>query len=223
MRVPADGETVRGVDISHHNGMIDWKVLTQTDIEFCFIKATDGGSYRDTKFMDNWDGAKASGLIKGAYHFFRGRVDVEKQVENFVRTVQHRSDKNDLPPVLDWEGDDVTFGGEYGTGQYNSPDAVLHWLAAVEKSFGKTPILYVSPSYFEAHHGNKAFARYPLWIANYGAKAPTVPSAWKKWTFWQYSESGIVNGIHGNVDMDLFNGTLDQLKALASPVPLSLG
>jgi len=91
------------------------------------------------------------------------------------------------------------------------------WLQTVEQLTGRTPMIYVSPSFWEYYLGNStAFTRYPLWIANYGVSSPRVPGGWPTWTFWQRTSTGSVSGISGNVDMNRFNGTSAQLAALAN-------
>lgn len=201
-----------GVDLSHHNGQIDWKLLSQTDIEFCFLKATESRTVKDETFSHNWDMAKTSGILRGAYHFYRPDVDAISQVDNFLSLTKFHYLPTDLPPVLDWE--------LKGTHELSTQiSGAMTWLIMVERALKKLPIIYTSPSVFTEIGNPAQFKQFPLWLAHYTLKPePKIPKPWEKWAFWQYSESGHVSGIKGPVDMNWFNGSLDELKVLASKV-----
>jgi lysozyme len=211
--------TVPGIDVSYWDSGIDWPKVRATGQRFMFTKATEGDFYADPTFPTNWSGAKAAGLLRGAYHFFRCNVDPKKQAKKFIEYVKAVKDDGELPPVLDLESND---------GQVK--DKVISraktWLDEVEKAFGRKPIIY-SGQYFlqdylsEAGGGPPAWAKdYPLWLAQYPNNyvegiMPALPRGWFKWTIWQYSEKGSVNGINASVDMNLFNGTLEELYKFA--------
>ena len=115
-----------------------------------------------------------------------------------------------LPPVLDLEASG-------GLGVTDLRNWTATWLQTVEQLTGRTPMIYVSPAFWEHYLGNStAFTHYPLWIAHYGVSTPRVPGGWPTWTFWQRTSSGTVSGISGNVDMNRFNGTTAQLASLAN-------
>lgn len=196
---------VRGIDVSHYQGAIDWNQVAQAGMAFAFIKATEGTSDIDPQFQTNWSGATAAGLLRGAYHFYQPGADPQQQAESFLSVVHPRA--GDLPPVLDVET----------PGEASEIIAGIRvWLAAVEQASGKTPILYTNPSFWAGlGAGASGFGRFPLWIADYGVESPTVPEGWPSWTFWQFSESGSVSGIQGAVDLDLFQGTLLDLRQMA--------
>jgi lysozyme len=208
--------TVPGIDVSYWNSGIDWPKVRATGQRFMFTKATEGDFYADPTFDDNWLGAKKTGVLRGAYHFFRANVDAKKQATKFIDYVKTMNDNGELPPVLDLETHD---------GQ--SKDRIISraktWLDEVEKAFGKKPIIY-SGQYFlqdhfsEAGGGPPSWTKdYPLWLAQYpfnyieGSSRPFLPRGWFKWTFWQYSDKGRINGINANVDLNVFNGTLEEL------------
>jgi lysozyme len=211
--------TVPGIDVSYWDSGIDWPKVRATGQRFMFAKATEGDFYADPTFAANWSGAKAAGLLRGAYHFFRCNVDPKKQASKFIDYVKSVKDDGELPPVLDLETPD---------GQ--TKDKIIAraktWLDLVEAAFGKKPIIY-SGQYFlqdyfsEAGGGPPAWAKdYPLWLAQYPnnyveGSQPFLPRGWFKWTFWQYSEKGSVNGINANVDLNLFNGSLEELYKFA--------
>jgi len=211
--------TVPGIDVSYWDSGIDWPKVRATGQRFMFTKATEGDFYADPTFPTNWSGAKSAGLLRGAYHFFRCNVDAKKQAKKFIDYVKAVKDNGELPPVLDLESND---------GQ--TKDKVISrakiWLDEVENAFGKKPIIY-SGQYFlqdylsEAGGGPPAWAKdYSLWLAQYPnnyveGMVPSLPRGWFKWTIWQYSEKGVVNGINAKVDLNLFNGTLEELYKFA--------
>lgn len=211
--------TVPGIDVSYWDSGIDWPKVRATGQRFMFAKATEGDFYADPTFAANWSGAKAAGLLRGAYHFFRCNVDPKKQASKFIDYVKSVKDDGELPPVLDLETPD---------GQ--TKDKIIAraktWLDLVEAAFGKKPIIY-SGQYFlqdylsEAGGGPPVWAKdYPLWLAQYPnnyveGSQPFLPRGWFKWTFWQYSEKGSVNGINASVDLNLFNGSLEELYKFA--------
>ncbi len=211
--------TVPGIDVSHWDAGIDWPKVRATGQRFVFAKATEGINYKDDTFRDNWSGAKAAGLLRGAYHFFRCNVDAKKQADYFIDFVHAAKDDGELPPVLDLETND-------GVNKEKIVVAAKVWLDRVEAAFGKKPIIY-SGQYFLQDYlvqpggGPPPWAKdYPLWLAQYpnqfveGAK-PFLPRGWFSWSFWQYSDKGRINGINAAVDLNFFNGTLEELYKFA--------
>jgi lysozyme len=211
--------TVPGIDVSYWDSGIDWPKVRATGQRFMIAKATEGDFYADPTFAANWSGAKAAGLLRGAYHFFRCNVDPKKQAKKFIDYVKAVKDDGELPPVLDLESND-------GQTKDKVISRVKIWLDEVESAFGKKPIIYSGQFFLqdylsEAGGGPPAWAKdYPLWLAQYPnnyveGMSPTLPRGWFKWTIWQYSEKGVVNGINAKVDMNLFNGTLEELYKFA--------
>ena len=211
--------TVPGIDVSYWNAGIDWPMVRAAGQRFTFVKASEGDGYLDPTFDDNWRGARTAGLFRGAYHFFRANVDAKKQANRFIDYVKSMNDNGELPPVLDLETHD---------GQ--SRDKIIAraktWLDLVEAAFGRKPIIY-SRQYFlqdyfsEAGGGPPSWAKdHPLWLAQYPnnyveGMQPYLPRGWFKWTFWQYSDKGRVNGINAKVDLNVFNGSLEELYKFA--------
>ncbi len=219
-----------GIDVSHHQGDISWQLLDLTDVNFCFIKATDGvptdtDTGVDPKFSTNWSGTKSAGLIRGAYHFFRPARPVAGQVANFTAQVG-TLDLKDLPPALDLEipQDDPT--AWTGVTPSQAVSLALDWLNRVQILLGRKPIVYMDLNFFSQVLGGSAagLQSYALWIARYtNASDPGAPSDWNAWTFWQYSETGTHIGIGspGNLDLNWFNGSEDDLKSfIASSIVL---
>jgi LysM repeat protein len=179
------------------------------------MKATEGETFKDASFITNWSGAKSAGLLRGAYHFFRSNLDPKKQATNFINCVKSTNDNGELPPVLDLETHD-------GQAKDRIIARAKTWLDAVEAAFGKKPIIYSGMYFLQDYFsvpggGPPSWAKdYPLWLAQYpntyvDGQQPFLPRGWFQWTFWQYSDKGRINGINANVDLNAFNGTLEEL------------
>lgn len=213
-----------GIDVSHWQGSVDWQAVKAEGKLFAFIKATDGDSYVDSSFADNWKNARAGGILRSAYHFFRPQKDAEAQADLFLRTVETL--KEDLPPTLDLEVSD-------NLKTATIIQRVEVWMQAVEAQTGRKAVIYSSPSFLNDHFTvlgkPPSWAKdHILWIANYlapTATQPNMPKGWATWNFWQHSASGRVNGIQGNVDLNWFNGSVEELFALVekpTPTPAAL-
>ena len=211
--------TVPGIDVSYWNSGIDWPKVRATGQRYMFAKASEADFYKDPTLDDNWVGAKSAGVLRGAYHFFRCGVDPVSQAKNYIEYVKSLNDDGELPPVLDLEVSD-------GVPNHKIIPSVKTWLNLVEAAFGKKPIIYsgfyfLKDSFSVAGGGPPSWAKdYPLWIAQYpnqyvDGMSPSLPPGWFKWTFWQYSEKGKVNGINANVDLNVFNGSLEELYKFA--------
>lgn len=220
---------VQGIDVSHHQGTVNWTKVAADNIAFVFLKATEGQTYKDTTFGGHAKAAKAAGLMVGAYHFLRAAsVDAAVlEARFFVNTVNaaYGADKLDFPLVMDYENNPNNL-------TYAAINQVSKaFLKEVERLTGRKPIIYtgnVFGAIFDADH-----SAYDLWIARYAASTPPADNkAWKEWDFWQYSDgqsggtrsnsSRRVAGIGGPVDLNEFNGTLAQLKAkYAKQAPVS--
>lgn len=205
----------QGIDVSHHQGAVDWRAIAGDSTDFAFIKATEADGFRDRRFAENWAAARANGVVRGAYHFFRPRVDGRAQADWFLQVVGESGGirPDDLPAVVDVEVND-------GVGRDLLLQRLSDWLSRVEAVTGKRPIIYVSSYFWDDNRFGAAFARYPLWTAHYtrnGLDAcPLVPDPWDDWRFWQYTSTGRVAGVDGNVDRNVFNGTLAELRAWAN-------
>lgn len=206
-----------GIDVSVYQENVDWAAVAGQGIVYGFAKATEGATSSDEKFARNWREMRSQGIVRGAYHFFRPGRDPVVQADNFLRVVG-AIEPFDLPPVLDLEIMD-------GLDARTVIDRALKWLEVMETRTGRKPLLYTFPNYWEEKLGNPTkFSAYPLWIANFGTRTPYVPSTWRSWVFHQYSESGRLRGIVGNVDLNQFNGDLDDLqKLLKGKIPLRQG
>lgn len=197
---------VHGIDISHHQGDINWKELSQTQngrfpVKFIFMKASEGGDFKDRVFQENFDSARSYGFIRGAYHFYNPNTSAEKQADFFINSV--RLEKGDLPPVLDIEkrGDDA---------QKMKRDIKL-WLTKIENHYKVRPIIYASYKFKQKYLSDSIFNTYPYWIAHYYVDSVKYQG---DWAFWQHSDIGKIPGIKKDVDLNIFKGTIDELKSM---------
>jgi lysozyme len=194
---------LHGIDVSKYQGQIDWPRVAAAGITFAFARVSDGIDVVDETFARNFAAMKKARVRRGAYQYFRASLDAKKQADLFVKALRQNG-RPDLPSVIDLETDD------------GQPPAVVQkqvrkWLRRVEKKTGVKPIVYTNPSVAATVLGMR-FRRHPLWIAHYEVQCPTVPPAWKRWTFWQHSAHGRVDGIMAEVDLDEFAGTVRDLK-----------
>ena len=207
LRVCADGATTEGIDVSYHQGTIDWAKVATTKAKFAIVRASYGSGFTDPKFAENWAGAKSAGLVRGLYQYFRPSQDAEAQAQ-LVLELLHDDPlgPDDLPVVLDVEELE-------GLTKTKLRQRMRVWLDAIEQGTGKKPIIYTA-AFMQDAVGTE-FADYPLWAANYTTKCPLMPTGWNEWAFWQYTDSGKIAGISGDVDRNRFNGSLDELFAFA--------
>jgi len=198
---------LRGLDVSHFSGPVDWEKIKNEGHRFAVAKATEGDDWLDPTFNDNIEAIKKAGLIRGAYHFFVAHDDPEPQAENFIKNVSLTS--GDLPPVIDIE----TLSNRPVT---DLADRLNKWLQIVEKHYGVKPIIYTSHNFWNQQL-QQSFGDYPLWIAEYTEDLPQVPNGWLVWSFWQYDGDAIPPGVTKMADLNYFNGTLEELKGLLIP------
>ena len=199
-------ETLSGIDVSEFQSRIDWQAVKASGVTFAFARALYGESIHDPEFVNNWQGMKEAGVIRGAYDFYIVEESPASQVQDFSDIVSLESE--DLAPMVDIEEASITASD--GTAPANIVSNFHEYLILMEAHYGIKPIIYTNPSFWNEYMDD-SFGDYPLWIAEYGVKAPTVPNGWDNWTIWQHSESGSIDGIKGSVDLDVFNGNLERL------------
>lgn len=192
---------VKGLDVSHYQHTIDWKLLQkENDFQFVYIKATEGKDLVDHKFSYNWQEARKNGFYTGAYHFFSMKSPGVEQAKNFMQTVPKEA--NALPPVIDIE-----------IHLYHKPEKARQELTILsdmlEKHYGKRPILYVTyDTYHKYIQGH--FKQHRIWIRDI-LKYPTLDD--REWLLWQYSNRGRVEGISTYVDINVLNGSMEDLTS----------
>lgn len=197
---------IRGIDVSNHQGVINWKEVKSQHCNFAFIKATEGMDYIDKYFIENWEEAKKAGIRRGAYHFFTFRSSGLDQAENFINTVPN--EKGCLPPVID-----IEFGGN----SKNIPKKeslikeLNDFIAKIESHYGRRPILYVTYESYNRYIIGE-FEGLDIWIRDI-VKYPRLKDK-RQWLFWQYSNRGRIKGIKGFVDLNVFNGDMADFRKL---------
>lgn len=199
-QVCADGDMVYGIDVSYWQSTIDWTEVAGAGTSFAIARVSHGLGTYDTQFQANWAGIKANGMVRGAYQYFDGNDDPTAQAELLLEEMGEL-EEGDLPPVLDVEtgdNEDVSVSAMVA--------AIQEWMAVVEGALGRKPIIYTGAYAWESMTDNLDMGENPLWTAHWTDECPYVPTPWDRWTFWQYSATGSVPGISGDVDLDAFNG-----------------
>jgi GH25 family lysozyme M1 (1,4-beta-N-acetylmuramidase) len=208
----ASGPHIAGLDVSGHQGTVNWTTVAADHGMFGYIKATEGSTYVNPYFAKQYNGSYAAGLIRGAYHFATPNTSGGANQANWF--VGHgggwSADGKTLPPALDLEYN------PYGASCYGlSAVTLVAWVRAfvnqVHTKTGRWPTIYTSASWWQLCMGNNAsFGADPLWIARYNSVLGALPPGWQTWAIWQFADAGTLPG-----DQDEFNGTLIQLQALA--------
>lgn len=206
-KVSPRSHAVHGVDVSRWQGQIDWTTLRQQGANFAYIKATDGGDHLDPMFRTNWKRAQAAGLKRGAYHFFYWCRTASEQADWFIKNVPN--DAFALPPVID-----VEWNGESRCKRRPSPETVREkmqvFMDKLEAHYGKRPIIYTAPDFYRDNLRG-AFPNYPFWLRAV-AQHPSKVYPGRKWLFWQYSGSGLSQGVNGRIDLNVFQGSETEWK-----------
>jgi lysozyme len=210
---------LRGIDVSLFQGHVDWHAVKASGIAFTAIKATEGLTIHDPQFPANWSGAKAAGLVRGAYHFFHAKLDGAQQADflhAYVRDHGHFV-----------SGDFVMVDIEETSIDGQSAAVALEQLRAFVKrarqQIAKPVFIYTDPNTWLNLLGNplhgQLLGNCPLWLAD--LNPPPLPKL-KNWpqgpSVLQHSFTGRVPGISGDVDLDTFFGTMAQLKKLTAPL-----
>lgn len=204
--------TIRGIDVSSWQPVIDWPQVAASGIAFAFVKATGGAHYRNPRYRDQVDGARAVGLVVGHYHYAHELSfnppprTPEEEAEYFLAHIDARPGE-----LLALDIEDPAVHG-------NLAEWALRWLVRVEEVLGCAPFLYTYPYYaIERSLTAPALGRYPLWWASYDTPPHVPPSVWRKWTILQQTASAFIPGIGPNVDENRFEGSAIQLREWGVP------
>lgn len=204
-----EGYEIHGIDISHHQGKINWQelkdhgMIDEFPVRFVMIKATEGATRIDPNFEDNFYQAREYGFTRGAYHFYSVHSAAQPQAAFFIRKV--KLENGDLPPVLDVEHKPKNQTDE------EFKQSVLQWLDIVEKHYGVKPIIYTYYKFKTRYLSDPVFDDYPYWIAHYYVDSVEYQGKWK---FWQHTDVGRLPGIKGNVDFNIYNGSMYDLRKM---------
>jgi GH25 family lysozyme M1 (1,4-beta-N-acetylmuramidase) len=195
---------IPGYDVSHYQPNLNIHAqMKAAGKKFCIIKCIEGVNINDRLFAAHWKEAKNQGMIVGAYNFFHPSQDPVAQAQHFA-AIAGPLGAGTLGPVSDWETAD-------GVPAVTDAAEGLSYLQSVSTATGRDGILYGGPYFLQALALNSKFLKYALWVAHYGAKCPLVPPPYQTWTFWQYTSAG-------GLDLNFFNGSMDQLKKMAQMV-----
>jgi lysozyme len=209
----ADTFPVRGIDVSHHQGDVDWdKVAATQEVQFVYLKASEGGDFKDRKFASNWQKLKTLGIPRGAYHFFTFCRPGLDQAQNFLQSVTF--DSGVMPAAIDLE-----FGGNCKAtptpGQMAAE--VTSFVLELQKTDPRTPVLYVTEEFRKAYltSHEKLYPKHVLWARNLLTQPLGKPC--EDWAFWQHANNGRVDGIQTPVDLNVFCGTAAEFQNLVLP------
>ena len=200
---------VHGIDVARYQGEIDWRRARNAGVSFAYIKATEGGDYLDPMFKDHWQGAGRAGVRRGAYHFYYFCRPAEEQARWFIRNVPPGA--GDLPPVLDLEWNHTS-----PTCTKRPPANIVRaearkFLSILERHYGQRPIVYTTPEFYRTT-GIGRLRGTQFWLRSVAAHPSKVyPGA--RWTFWQYTGTGVIPGISGPVDINVFAGSPDAFRS----------
>lgn len=193
---PSSNEISKGIDVSEWQGDINFKKVKDAGIKVVYIRAGQGFSYEDAKFEENYKNAKENGLKIGVYHYVTARTteDAITQAKFFASLISNK--EIDCKLGMDYE-----YFGNLTNSQINN--VALAYIKELENITGKEVVVY-SNTYNAKYTFSKEVAQYPLWVAQYGLSEPQDNGKWNSWEGFQYSSSGKVNGISGNVDLDKY-------------------
>lgn len=192
---------IQGIDVSKWQGNIDWAAVRAAGTRFAFIKATEGGDYIDPMFHANWQGARAAGVQRSAYHFVYWCRPVHEQVAWIVQNFPR--DRDALPPVLDVEWNSHSKTCPHRQPKETALAVIRILLTALEQHTGKRPVIYTDiPFHEEVLEGE--LMNYKFWIRSTAAE-PHVRYRNRPWTFWQFTTTGRVPGIGVPVDRNSFH------------------
>ncbi len=201
---------VHGIDAARFQKSVNWKKARRNGVNFAFIKATEGGDLLDSAFKQHWRGAGQAGVARGAYHFYYFCTAPEVQARWFIRNVPKT--KGMLPPVLDMEWNPFSPTCAHRRPPANVvKDEMRRWLKIVEAHYGQRAIIYTTPRFYKEN--DLANFRGPEFWLRTTAKTPREAYPGQSWRFWQYSSTGLIDGIQGEVDLNAFAGSRAEWNA----------
>jgi len=204
----------KGIDVSSHQGDVNWNTVTANGVSFAYLKATEGTNYKSPSFSSQYTGATNAGLIRGGYHFALPDKSSGAAQANYFASNGGG-----------WAGNGVTLPGAldieynpYGATCYGlSPSAMVAWIRDFSTTYysrvGRYPVIYTTTDWWKTCTGNNGGfgSTNPLWIARYASAVGELPAGWGYHTFWQYANSGPVPG-----DQNTFNGDMAGLQRLTT-------
>ena len=202
---------IRGVDISHHNGTINWAQLKNEGIAFAYIKATEGLSHKDRKYKENYSEAKQADIKLGTYHFYTFGLDGVMQAQHFIR--QAKVGSRDLIPAIDVEHSPIN---KYSNDK-NYIEKVVAELVKMEhemyEHYGMHPIIYTNKDCYKLYIQNRLPDNL-IWMSDLHTEPNTKEN---EWVIWQFSHTGNVNGAIGDIDLNYFRYSYREFNELLMP------
>ena len=187
---------IHGIDLSHYQGNVFWEIIgDNTKMAYVYLKATEGGDNRDDKYVRNIELAHQYGLKVGSYHFYRPKIEQQRQLENFM--TQCLPGDQDLIPMIDIETTSGLRTDEFC-------DSLFKFIDLVEKAYKQKPLLYTFTNFYN-HYLIGKINDYKLMIAQYTQREPVLRDG-RDFEIWQYTGKGQINGINGYVDKSRFMG-----------------
>ena len=187
---------IHGIDLSHYQGNVFWEIIgDNTKMAYVYLKATEGGDNRDDKYIRNIELAHQYGLKVGSYHFYRPKIEQQKQLENFM--TQCLPGDQDLIPMIDIETTSGLRTDEFC-------DSLFKFIDLVDKAYKQKPLLYTFTNFYNRYLIGK-INDYKLMIAQYTQREPVLRDG-RDFEMWQYTGKGQINGINGYVDKSRFMG-----------------
>jgi GH25 family lysozyme M1 (1,4-beta-N-acetylmuramidase) len=199
-----------GVDVSSWDGTVDWASRWSSGRRFAYVKATEGTTYVNPYFAQQYTGSYQVGMIRGAYHFARPDRSTGRVQADFFATKggAWSADGRTLPGTIDLESN--PYGAMcYGLTKAQMTSWIADFLARYKARTGRYAVIYTTNSWWTTCTGNTTqfTATSPLWVARWATTPGTLPAKYPYYTFWQYSNTPY--------DKDYFNGDLSRLRALA--------
>ncbi|MDG2154001.1 MAG: GH25 family lysozyme [Crocinitomicaceae bacterium] len=212
------GQNVHGIDVSNWQGTIDWNEVANDGQVYAWAKASEGMTYQDPQFNNNMTNGLNAGIVMGAYHFARPDNNLASEdASNFLSTAGAYIGSGFLPPVLDLEnpysgGQAIVLSNIFTSNELSN--WVLEWMNIIHTQTGIIPIIYVNGNY--ANYLNGSVNTYGLWFAQPDEllTPPVNLGVWNDWQFKQYSWWGEIPGIIGDVDLNIFNGSISEFNDL---------
>ncbi|MBE3639281.1 glycoside hydrolase family 25 protein [Mangrovicoccus sp. HB182678] len=202
-RIAPDRYAVHGIDAARYQGEIDFAAARASGVEFAWLKATEGGDYADPAFALNHANARAAGVPVGAYHFYYFCRTAREQASWFIQNVPRR--QGDLPPVLDMEWNHQSRTCRLRPDPATVRADIRTYLDIVGRHYGTVPVVYTTPDFYE-ENGLGAIQGAEFWLRSV-AGHPSERYPQESWSFWQYTGTGVVRGIGGQVDLNAFAGS----------------
>lgn len=206
-KAPGEERPILGLDVSHHDGAVDWQKVHAAGYRFAYVKASEGIDWVDPLCLENMEGLRKAGIPGGAYHFFMVQDGGKEQARHFLSTIALQI--GDLLPVVDVES-------WHAAPKADVKAELRAFLDEIHESTGLKAVIYTNARFWNEHF-DTSFVDHPLWIAEYEVDDPTLPNGWQTWSLWQFSEKGEVAGIGSNVDLSRFAGSATDFAQLLIP------